>query len=681
MKGAPHASEIVLVAVTDERDAALTADAGNGLRLWPALDGSRTPLPIAFASEPVQLAITHAGRDLVAIILDRGGALTLLRLGLDGSARGRTQLRAADAAFVEVITSGDHIFARTDAHTVAWYSADGTQRGGLAPEPGHLVTDLTARNGRIAVVTTAADGAHLRPFTVTGDQLRWQPVVKLPLVPRADLLALAPTRDRIAFVDVHNRGLHVLDLAGMPKLVAGTRMYVNESTTAIGFVDDDTIAVATHNIAWWQATNAPTKPPPPYLGAGQSGADAAAVDDDDSRGGSAFATPPPARDDALRGDMVGELTSMPLNLSGTVPRPAFVTDRLVTTMAGSLVIATRAHVQYLGWRTTSFGASEAPGGGVVITQRSSRFTWLDDDLQQTHTLDIQDKAPATSSWSYGAPVGTHHLIMQTHRETTAAFTLINAAKPDERFEILPFSRSVETYYINEGMLAIKVGRTLRRFKLDFATTTATEMLPALRVRDYSLSNVRLFDPEFAGGLVAVTVAWPSEWANHQTLTYYWLRNGKLEKQQHKKFEGHIVKAMSDGRLFIFSRQLETDEPRLQIVKDGELLREITHEHLAPSIAISHGGTRIALRDESHVIMIDETGAELWRTPMWGATSVMATPTGRRIIVTAHGGLAAFDATSGAMVNRECGFDFGLTSQAPDFGPHGFASVCEDPIVQ
>ncbi len=647
-KGAPHASEIVLVAVTEGKDAALTADANNGIRLWPTLDGSRTPVPVAFASEVAQLAIAHDGRDLVAIIRDRGGALTLLRLGLDGSRRGKVQLRARDGAFEEVVVSGEHLFARTDAHVVEWYTLDGTLRGRVAPEPGQRVTDLVARNGRFAAVTSGVDASYLRQFKVVGGKIEWQPIVELPLVPRPDLLALAPNRDRIAFLVDKSETLHVLDLELIPKIVAGSEVFVNDSFTSLGFLDDNSVAIAGHTISWWRAA----KPP------------AASAD------GSADPVP-------LDELVENAAPSQRLMLGSTLSRAAFANGAVVSAMSGSLVMAAPDNVTYLGWTTTSFGAMETPGSSIVITQNSRRFSWLDGNLSVVRSFTIE--SVDGSSWSYGAPIGEHHLVVQTHNGERSSFKLFDTNRPSEPVEVMQAARGVETYFPGEGTVGIKVGRQLRRYKLDLDKSTSTEMLPALRVNDYSLSYARVFDPEVANGLVAVTLSWPSESSNYQALTYYRLRNGKIEKQREKKFEGYILKATADGRLFVFVR--DVDKSRLQIVKDGEVLRTLERENLSPPFAINDDGTRIALRDETDVVMIDETGGVVWRTPLWGAGNVMRTRDGQRIIVAAHGGLVALDAQTGAMITRECGFEFGLHDTPPDFGPSGFVSACEDPIVQ
>src|SRR5688500_18077919 len=100
-KGIPHGGQIAHVAVTEQADAALTFDNVGGVRLWPALDGTRQPVAVSMIA-PVELALAHAGNDLLAASLDQAGAIDLLRLGRDGSVRSRVQL-PAEVAYEQVI--------------------------------------------------------------------------------------------------------------------------------------------------------------------------------------------------------------------------------------------------------------------------------------------------------------------------------------------------------------------------------------------------------------------------------------------------------------------------------------------------------------------------------------------------------------------------------------------------
>ena len=60
VKGIPHGSQIIEVAVTDAGDAAISFDNQLGVRLWPSLDGTRPPIPLTVEA-PRHLSIAKAG--------------------------------------------------------------------------------------------------------------------------------------------------------------------------------------------------------------------------------------------------------------------------------------------------------------------------------------------------------------------------------------------------------------------------------------------------------------------------------------------------------------------------------------------------------------------------------------------------------------------------------------------
>ena len=74
LREAPPAGAIDLVAVTPDGGAAITADLGGGIRLWPTLDGSREPRVVTL-EPPTDLALARAGSGFIARV-DRRRATT-----------------------------------------------------------------------------------------------------------------------------------------------------------------------------------------------------------------------------------------------------------------------------------------------------------------------------------------------------------------------------------------------------------------------------------------------------------------------------------------------------------------------------------------------------------------------------------------------------------------------------
>jgi hypothetical protein len=279
------------------------------------------------------------------------------------------------------------------------------------------------------------------------------------------------------------------------------------------------------------------------------------------------------------------------------------------------------------------------------------------------------------------PLGAHHALSQAHHnDDSSTIELVPVDDPTKRHAILSNKKGIEQYFPAEDAVGIKIRNKLHRYKLDLATTSSTEMLPAITMNDYSLMFVRVFDPEKTGGLAAVTVSWPKEWSDYQALTYYRIEKGKVVTKRYDKWEGQILRATADGELLVLLRGAES---KLLFMKDHQTVREVKLDKLVPPLAINLEGTRIAMRPEpnSEIVMYDDNGTELWRKMLWGASTQMFTPSGARLIVAAPGGIVALDAATGDVVTKECGFNFGVHDKAPEFATHGFASVCEDSIVQ
>src|SRR5215510_5560964 len=104
---------ISLLAVTDDARAAVTADFGGALRLWPTLDGKREPV-VLVGARARELAIARDGdgdgADLVVADLDAAGHLEILRTDALGAARSRARV-PADRPFVSVTAVGDGFVA------------------------------------------------------------------------------------------------------------------------------------------------------------------------------------------------------------------------------------------------------------------------------------------------------------------------------------------------------------------------------------------------------------------------------------------------------------------------------------------------------------------------------------------------------------------------------------------
>lgn len=637
-RGVPHGGVIRELAVAEEGDAAITSDEINGIRLWPSLDGTRPPVPVASSSQAEQLALFHDSRDLVAAVLDSAGTVSLIRLGRDGSVRGRAQL-PGDATYLEVVAVGAQVLARTDDHAIDLYSADAELLGRIMPGHGERVTDIAARRGRAAAVITTDDGTFVRWITA-GAELRWEVSMKLPLVPRDNMLAIAPGKRRIAFVDTGNTGLHVLDLELIPLPVKGTVLAVNDGHTALGFSDDDTAIVAGAPSMWWTRDKTASTDTP--------------------------------RDPWAVAPMPSHTTP---GLGGFA---AAIGDRYLIIPVGlSLALMDSTSTRYLGWKQSAASSSfTAFSEHVVLSTSSSQFTWLDNSLALTRSFNLQDHRQPNEPWMYGTPIGSRHALAQHSDEEAAFIELIDADKPTERVSIGRFPRYDRHEYAN-GMLAVSAGRKVRRFQIDLEATRATEMRPALKLPTDSISWMRLFDPEKADGLVGIAAGWEHEYSDYQTAWVFRMVGSRIKTTKIKAFDHTLIRTDATGRMILF----DSKGPAIVTMRGGTVESRTEIADLTFPDAANADATRLATKIGHEVVMRDGTGRELWRTPLWGASQVGFIAGDTRIVVAAPGGLVALDVATGAQVARECAWSFGLHDTQPAAMPVNIATVCEDPVVQ
>jgi hypothetical protein len=641
-KGVPHGGAIVALAVTEEGDAAITVDDLGSVRLWPTLDGTRAPIPIPVASAPGQLAIAHSGRDLLVAIVDGAGGVQIMRLGLDGALRGRASLPGGPI-YEEVALIGDRVIARTHDHALELYEPDGAVRGRIMPEPGYRISDLATRDGRAAAILESEHGADL-VWLAVGDTLRWDRALRLPVAPAPELFAIAPGRRRVAMIDSAHTGVHVFDADLMPVAMPGVASASLHGIKSIGFFDDAHVALSNFSVGWW--TMSPLEPQePPH--------DPWAVND------------------------AKLVLGAP---SGTAPAAGFANQRVVTAHQLSLAITDGKRTRYLGYKSGAVGALHALASHVVTNTSSSLFTWLDEDLQAVRHINLRESHDQHGAlgWAYGTPVGPRHLVVQRHHsDGKVRLELLDLDRPAEPV-LVGLYPAFERFEIHGDLLGVVHSRKLHRFRVDLESSTVTPLLPALTIDNVSsVSTIRLFDPEQAGGIVAVTVGWPSDHASQQALTVYRQHGTQIVRANAERFNGQLLHSLPSGRIYKLDYERRA---ALHILEGSEVVDQKPLGKLGAPVAFLRDGSRIAFRDGYDIIVTDASLRELWRRPLWGA-STMTFLGSSRLVVQTGAGYIALDAATGEERARECGWNFGLHDEAPQTFSNGQTPVCEAPILQ
>lgn len=239
-KRAPHSHPIRRVAITDEGDAAVSID-GAGVRLWSTLDGTQAPRVLAGAAAR-DVAITHAGGELLIAFLDDAGGLELRRITSDGEERGHASV-PNEPAIAQLAAFGDGVLALGVDQIVRWYRADGALRGALAA-PTRLSAIATRRGGAIVL-----DERGKQAWMLATSPLAWSAPIALPEPLRAP--SLSPDHARLAGV-AGGRGV-VLALAPRPRQLAAVALDATEPAWT-GFTSEASAVFATRGkVASWGA--------------------------------------------------------------------------------------------------------------------------------------------------------------------------------------------------------------------------------------------------------------------------------------------------------------------------------------------------------------------------------------------------------------------------------------------
>jgi len=624
VKGIPHGGHISKVAVTEQADAALTFDNVGGVRLWPSLDATRTPVPIAVVA-PNQLGIAHAGRDLLATILDDAGSVRIMRLGRDGSVRGDVQLRS-EVAYKQVIALDEGVMVLGDDQRIEWFSPDGQSRGRLVAEPAKRIQSITARRGRAVAIITDGNRAELRWLLMMGGALTWGAGIDLPLTPKDALVAMSPTQRRIALVDQKSQ-LTVFELGLVPTQI-GTPVFAS-SPSDIGFIDEDRVAIMGSSMSWWINTNKKPGSDPWVLAA----------------------------------------PTMPTPSSMLSAEGGAVADGMaVMGFGAALSLVDKDAVHYLGYREHGVGNVIAEPSSLSVTMTGSHIVWLDDTLAIKRQTELR-KDPL-GPWLYATPVGDHHVVTQVPFEGKYKVQLIDLDNESTPTTLGTY-QNVERieYSPDSGLLGVGVYTQIHRFELDLAKTAATELKP-VKVRG-SLVSLRLLDPEKSGGITAITVGWAHDYDEDYTLTIY--RDKGKSKRIHP-FVGRVLDIDETGKLYALSgAKLE--------VRDGDKKPQTLElDRMGSVVAMKRDGSRFATVVDNDVVVLDGNGDELWHKPLWGTQQLVFTMDGKYLAARASGGLLLLDAVTGERKAMECGWSFSLMTTPPPTNALASAPVCEDPML-
>jgi hypothetical protein len=442
----PLSANIREVAATEAGDAALTIDERGGVRLWPALDGSREPVEIS-APAAVQIALSRSGSDLIAAVLDQAGSAQLLRVDRDGGVRSRTQI-GGEISITRLVAIDDGMLAQRVDQTIVQLDGTGHVRATLATDPGERIVRVVARHGAVLAVIEGDDGTATSARWIEPG-LVWGARVTLPAAIVPETVALSPSHRRLAAAEATSRHLFVYDLLAQQALATTAGMAVGPNET-IGFIDDDHLA-ALAPLRWWTVSTAPETSP---------------------------TTPP--------------------NLSSATPGAGAVVDgRVIDAHGVMLALATPQRTRYLGWADLAPTGAAIAGDALAVTMPSRRYVWLDSSLAEQRAIDLPENILPKM------PLDDRHLVAeQVLTNGATQFVLVDADHPDHPVVIDAGAGIVAmAWEPSSQMLAIQSNNLMRRYRIDLVHDAA------VRLADVSLPGewpyFRLVDPAQNGAFALV----------------------------------------------------------------------------------------------------------------------------------------------------------------------------------
>jgi hypothetical protein len=626
--GAPHGGAIIITAITEQGDAALTADNIGTLRLWPTLDGRRPPVPIA-AVAPADLSLGHAGDDLVAGILDEAGTVRVLRLGRDGTIRKRAQLPAEPTIQQLVGVDGGVIVRRSD-QTIERYDANGQKVGSLVPEAGERIVGLAARGGSVLAQVSSEERPwrQLR-WIILDENMRWGTSLMLPTPYVPGSLAISPDHVRVAVREMS--GVAIFEVVPSVRRVASIT-FSNVVDPPIGFTDGEHfVAIDGDSHSWWSA----------------------------KQGNDPWA---------------------PLQVQKTsLSQDGAIGNGIVISGMGSvLAIDDGSHVKYLGWNHIANGMLQSTAEGTLYVVSGSEITWLgersDGQLEEKRSVDISTLLAENPN---ATPIDDQHVVVQQYKNDggyTAELVDVNDPKAprialgaDEMYGLVQWQPATHTLMLGRN--------SIRRWRIDFAKHEAIALAP-LAVGTGATSVIAL-DPARAHGAIALTQGY--EGGNYQVYAYQDEPGAPADKPLVAKtswvLTGALVASDAEGTTYV---AVDATTPLMRISVSGKREQTKISPGAVYAATVTHDGSLIAIVGKSSVRLFETaTGKQRWEAPEWATAELAFTRDDKKLVLRAANGQIVIDTATGKRIATTCGWDFGLHDKVPTAATFGMPTACED----
>ena len=622
---AGHSGTIEIVAATDDGRAAVTQDATGGTRLWPALDGTLEPV-VVHAVPARELVLGRDGAGFVIAGLDPAGALELVRVGATGATFSRAQI-GGDVPVEQIAMTPRGVLALRADQTLVMFDAGGRAAARLVPPVGARITSVVARDGHAIALVSEQAIIHAREITL--DPVQWGKqsppftvtIARPVLAPDGKHLA-TQSDTGIQFVDlvtgaVSPKGMCADPGSDVQDGFSGLLQEARRSGAPVGFVDPSTLAsVALGRVVWCKLDG----------------------------------TKRPVEHDVLTPETVAVANGLTV-----------MSDR------ESLVLVSGTTTQYLGYGVTNPNMVRSGPLGITVGHANVQLL-LDPALRTRKRYDL----PADPRELDDAmPLDNTHVLI-SRSDTSSGAILHRLAIVDTAARVttpLPLaSTSYELRYEAATHLLAVV-------EADHTTLVALDLKTLqLGVRSQlagPAQAVSFTDPALAKGIVAIGAR---------------SVDGRLTIDEFAADDlGGIMKPRNSYE--VFGDLVAVDRAGRTYVADGDTVHIYTSGewHNANRVAKLDGLGRVVIRPNSDATqllvigdnrlrMFDLDGKQRWLVAAPNAIDgawIEGEP-----YVRFSAGLSKLDAQTGTLLDRACGWGFGL-SPAP-FEAHGDSrSVCDE----
>ena len=613
--------------MTDDGSAAVSADQHGGIRLWPALDGSREPFVVTGA-EPDALAIARDGDGFVIADHDAAHGVELIRVTATGAVRGRAMLDP-DPAIVQIeLTRSGALVLRAD-RSIELVDPSGVSRSRLVPEPGTRARSILVRAGRALAIVDEGAAVRARWIQLEDGRAIWgETSPRLPIDPERPI-ALSPDHTRLVamkagpnappvLVDLATGTVEKRPVCGViePGAQDAQQRLANPfgevqgepNPIALGFIDAATVACsAATQLVWWSTT----------------------------------------------GVRIIPKRSEPVVTSGA--ELAIGGGVLIGGLGHQLAMYTPTSQKFLGYGFRELTNVRVTGSGVMIGKgdqqpilldakfhERARFAlpkqnadWTDlYPLDDRYLLTVATRPMSADSWGNAYQVAVFDAVKRTVHQL-----LPNHAASGE----LSFEQTTQLLLSSDGLTHL-----LLRF--DPITHSFAERIEL--VSKPILKHVYLLDPGLSDGLIAIGMHDDDVGFVIDEFHADDVRGGTLAARASYRLRGKLDAVDRAGNVFVDAEDRAVFRHGIRVTT----LPELAGAALRPN----NDGTQLAAVGMGTVALVaTTTGRVLWQSAAWGATDVMWLPSGE-LAARFPGALAKLDLATGAVTDRQCGWAFGLS---------------------